>query len=163
MPPEPYGRTPGPCWPPTGTPTTTLPISVVRLPVPKSIGPAPVVTSKKFGDQPKSTSAPTMPWPIQVAVPPNTAFFSKLSEKSPTSPKFASPPKLTPSHGVRDQSARAGTAVHPSMPAASTRARRVATIGLRLISNLPVQRTQHDGAARLRALHDSVRSRVRDR
>src|SRR4029450_13448566 len=104
-------------------------MSDVTLLPPKSKFPLPVVFWKKFGDQPKSTSNPTAPAPIQASDAPKSPRFSNSSSKSPTSPKFAAPPQLMPTKGVKSQSADAvdGTA------AEALRTKTVVVSNLRMI------------------------------
>src|SRR6476661_6299684 len=96
-PPETYGRMPPPVWPPIGTPTSTLPINDVTLFFPNRFVLVVFVSfgSKKLGVWLKSTSNPTMPWPIQ------PAFAPQLK----CSRFFASLPKVMPPYGVKSQSA----------------------------------------------------------
>src|SRR5687768_6611543 len=96
-------------------------MSVVTLLSPNSKSPGPSVFSKKFGDQPKSASNPTMPWPIQPSEAPKSTRRSNSSSKSSKSPNRASPPKLAPRNGVNNQSAEArdGSAA-VSTPASAT-------------------------------------------
>src|SRR5262245_10735685 len=73
---EPYGRRPRP----GGALISTLPINVVTLLSPNSKFASPDVFSKKFGDQPKSTSKPTT-LGFQPKVAPKSTRFSNSSSK----------------------------------------------------------------------------------
>src|SRR4051812_8156005 len=118
-PPTTYGRTPPPCEPPTGTPTTTLPIRVVTLLSPNAKLAGPVVFWKKFGDQPQSSSAPAIPFPIQPSDAPRSTRRSTSSSKLLLPPKLALPLKLPPTNGVRYQSADARRGAAPIARTAS--------------------------------------------
>src|SRR5688500_9987306 len=93
-----YGRRPVP----GGALNNRLVISVVTLLSPNSKLRSPAVSSKKFGDQPKSTSKPTT-LGFQPIVAPKSMRRSTSSSTSGNSPKDAEPPKLAPTKGETNQ------------------------------------------------------------
>src|SRR5688572_28789411 len=93
-----YGRMPLPA----GALNSTFVISVVTLLSPKSNSRSPAVSSKKFGEKPKSTSKPTT-FGFQPMVAPKSRRRSTSSSTSGKSPNDAEPPKLAPTNGETNQ------------------------------------------------------------
>src|SRR5687768_5269751 len=93
-----YGRMPVP----GGALNRTFVISVVTLLSPKSNSRSPAVSSKKFGEKPKSTSKPTT-FGFQPMVAPKSRRRSTSSSTSGKSPNDAEPPKLAPTNGETNQ------------------------------------------------------------
>ena len=107
-----------------------LPIKVVTLLSPNWKLASPTVFSKKFGDQPKSSSKPTT-LGFQPRVAPKSTRFSTSSSKSLKSSNVALPPKFPPTNGEKNQPC--ACAVAGTSDSASALMMKIRELGLYLL------------------------------